>query len=710
MNLNKKAATKEKKKKKKLVKGGDDSKIANNKETSIIDKTLSDLSDEEEVLEGNGDKVETSAQHKKDLEKIRKADPEFYKFLQEQEADLLEFNESDEESENEEDEETPKSKEKMDQTGKPKLTIDKNTGRQVFDRNWYEYLEKGLNQEDVRHNNVKLAVAAFAACVARTGADVTPPQWIINDEKVFDAVVRVCFSDVGSLIYKLLGEKDVKTEEEDIGADQTKTKRGGKINFKHWRRYSKLAKEFLTSLLRFLNEIQSHTVILATLKTMIPLVDLYGQFAKLNRLLIKTVCRIWTRKTLDCRVIAFVLLNKIVKRDADVFAHVYKTMYLGFVSNARHVSSETWSLLQFMQRSFAEMSVLYPDIAYQYAFTYIRQIAIHLRNAQIGKKRKDLVQTVYNWQLMQCQYLWAQVVSKSYGTIGADALRELSYPLAQIVIATLKLFPSIRFLPLRFHCLSILIQLQVNCDIYVPTLALGCELLPDLLTLSQKKPRLGKGVVKQIDMDSQLRASAQQTEEAGWRQSIGDTLFRILLQASHVLSAHPSFPDVVLPITHKLRAFCKECRNPDFVRLYRSLLDKLTQHSNWTLSRLSSTTLDLQESTTLANAQERLTDPSSPVAQYHAQFSRVWKMRAAALQRNDSLQTKKEMKPKEVTPKKEEKEIEVTSTEKESMKTSQPANKSKVMKKKQSKRNGVKKPDSTLTDQVLDLNEMEWSD
>lgn len=37
--------------------------------------------------------------HRSDLEKLAEKDPEFYKFLKEQDADLLEFNESDYEME-----------------------------------------------------------------------------------------------------------------------------------------------------------------------------------------------------------------------------------------------------------------------------------------------------------------------------------------------------------------------------------------------------------------------------------------------------------------------------------------------------------------------------------------------------------------------------------------------------------------------------------
>lgn len=55
--------------------------------------------------------------------------------------------------------------------------------------------------------------------------------------------------------------------------------------------------------------------------------------------------------------------------------------------NVRDVNAESWPLIVIMQRSFAELCMTYPEIAYQYAFVYIRQTAIHLRNAMIAKRK-----------------------------------------------------------------------------------------------------------------------------------------------------------------------------------------------------------------------------------------------------------------------------------------------------------------------------------
>ena len=50
-----------------------------------------------------------------------------------------------------------------------------------------------------------------------------------------------------------------------------------------------------------------------------------------------------------------------------------------------------------MLNSVVELYRLDEDATYQHAFIYIRQLAVHLRNATVAKKKESYLQ-VYNWQ------------------------------------------------------------------------------------------------------------------------------------------------------------------------------------------------------------------------------------------------------------------------------------------------------------------------
>lgn len=63
-----------------------------------------------------------------------------------------------------------------------------------------------------------------------------------------------------------------------------------------------------------------------------------------------------------------------------------------------------------MRKSFTELTLLYPKSAYQHAFIYVRQFAIHVRNAMIAKRK-----VFYNVNLME---LILRILSKLF-TIGS---------------------------------------------------------------------------------------------------------------------------------------------------------------------------------------------------------------------------------------------------------------------------------------------------
>jgi Uncharacterized conserved protein len=85
-----------------------------------------------------------------------------------------------------------------------------------------------------------------------------------------------------------------------------------------------------------------------------------------------------------------------------------------------------------MRSSLAEMFSLDESVAYTHAFLYIRQLAIHLRNA-ITLHTKQAYQTVYNWQYLAALKLWTNLLTSSYAN-NKKQLSTLLYPVIQVRI------------------------------------------------------------------------------------------------------------------------------------------------------------------------------------------------------------------------------------------------------------------------------------
>jgi nucleolar complex protein 2 len=92
-----------------------------------------------------------------------------------------------------------------------------------------------------------------------------------------------------------------------------------------------------------------------------------------------------------------------------------------------------------MQRSLIEIFSVNTKLAYEHVFIYIRQLAIHLRNA-MNLKKKESFQAVYNWQYVHSLILWAKMISIQANPTKDpnNHLQPLIYPLTQCIIGTLK--------------------------------------------------------------------------------------------------------------------------------------------------------------------------------------------------------------------------------------------------------------------------------
>ena len=61
-------------------------------------------------------------------------------------------------------------------------------------------------------------------------------------------------------------------------------------------------------------------------------------------------------------------------------------MYAAYVRNTKFTSPSSLAQIGFMQKSLVEIFSLDSTLTYQYSFIYIRQLAIHLRNAITNTK------------------------------------------------------------------------------------------------------------------------------------------------------------------------------------------------------------------------------------------------------------------------------------------------------------------------------------
>ena len=130
-----------------------------------------------------------------------------------------------------------------------------------------------------------------------------------------------------------------------------------------------------------------------------------------------------------------------------VLAHLttdLQSTYLALLRNAKNTTPHTLPSINLMKNSASELFCADHAAAYQHAFGYIRQLAIHLRNS-MKVKTKDAFRQVYNWQYVHCVDFWTLVLARACDTQSPlersdveSELKALIYPLVQVSLGAMK--------------------------------------------------------------------------------------------------------------------------------------------------------------------------------------------------------------------------------------------------------------------------------
>jgi len=533
----------------------------------------------------------SNKKHKNQLSSLKEKDPEFYQFLQENDEGLLAFSgseEEDEEDDEEEEDEEEDGEENEDNGNEENNLSDGDSNDEIGERSD----DDGEDKQDDNVSNKRQKVVTEKMIIKWTqGLEENSLKSLKFVFRAFHAAVHSLVPEDGEekekkkksphysvesgFLYNQLMKRCLKYSvsilEKNLSTAKRKKFHSNHLPSSHkmWSKIKVPLKQYLCDILQILRIHTDVSVLTILLKHCQALCVFYACFPKISKMLLKRLIRMWSSGDEHVRVMAFLCIRTLSFLTPKLYEFIVKKLYLGFVRNSKFVNLKTKPLIVFMKNSLIEMFSYNEALTYKQGFLYIRQLAITLRNA-ITVKKKDSLQSVYNWQYISCLQLWSQVVSDLYG----EVLKPLVYPVVQINIGVIKLVPAARYYPLRFHCIQSLNYISKKSGVYIPTAALVLRALESNEFL--RKPNSSEKIP---DFSGILKVSKSHLRTKGFQDCTIEMAVESLLEHYAVFSNSIAFPELIFPSCHRLKHLIKNAGVSKLSKDMKMVVEKLQLHS-----------------------------------------------------------------------------------------------------------------------------------
>ncbi|KAI4920967.1 hypothetical protein J4E85_009082 [Alternaria conjuncta] len=541
-----------------------------------------DGTDESGSESDSGDDADT---HKAQLEGLAEKDPEFYKYLKENDAELLDFAEDADLAEIDalsasEDEATPRKKQKAQKAQESAFDDEEDSNNELG----LKTIQKWKAAMETKHSlrAMKEVVLAFRAASHMNDSEATKSyKYSITDPDVYHQVQVTTLHLVPKVLQHHLPVKESAGGRIRVATDSKK-----------FRTLTPLLKSHTVSIHHLLENLSDAKTLQMTLDSLSHMLPYILSFKKVVREVVRSVASVWSDSANNdgTRVSAFLVLRRLVViADPSIREAVLKQVYQGLVKSARNTTIHTIQGINLMKNTAAELWGIDPTVGYTTGFGFIRQLAIHLRTS-ITNKTKDSYKTVYNWQYVHSLDFWSRVISMHCETLREaesgkpSPLRPLIYPVVQVTLGAMRLIPTSQYFPLRFQLIRSLLRIAQATSTYIP---LAPALVEVLNSAEMKKPPK-PSTLKALDFSISIRATKAFLRTRIYQDGIGEQVAELLSEFFILWTKNIAFPELALPVIVMLKRWVKAMtkkssgnKNTKVSSLIALLVQKLEANSRW---------------------------------------------------------------------------------------------------------------------------------
>lgn len=418
---------------------------------------------------------------------------------------------------------------------------------------------------------VRRVVVAFRVAAESTRtldeAELRALPYRITSAVVFNEIMYFCLKTMDTLFEDLLpGLADQKAEA---------GKRPSPSAHPKWKTVRSLVKGYLHSVLLFVGELTETSMLVVVCRHLERLAPYLVAFPGLARNALKTLLHLWTSEQQDVRVAAFLASHALtVNHTPAFFDDVLKAAFLTYFRNSKFVNGSTRPVIAFLRVAVVTM---YGSgdfaTAYQHAFVYIRELAIHLRTA-LTSKSKDAIARVYSWQYLHSLHLWTDLLVQHPNQ---PALRHLFYPLIQILSGVVGFVAGLRYTPFRLQCIRMMNRLAEAGGQFVN----NAPSLLDLLEHSDLARKSPEGRLKVLNLEGLLKLPKSTTMTKLFKDRTVALVLELLMQNLATFSHSIAFPELAYSINRRLKRYISTSKVPPFSKQAKKVSNLIAQNNAW---------------------------------------------------------------------------------------------------------------------------------
>ncbi|KAK6895391.1 Nucleolar complex protein 2 [Candida tropicalis] len=541
--------------------------------------------EEEEDDDESSSEEEDEEAMKENLKNLEKEDPEFYKYLKENDNALLDFegvnpldameDDDDEEDDNEDEEkEVPSdvesdNEEESNRSSKTKESKVEITSQLV--KKWSEQLNKPSPKI------IRNVVIAFKAAVNIHNSDSEDYKFSITDPKAFSDLMLLVLKKVPISIQKLV---KYKTNPQGVRTVPQKNQYATQI--------ASILKSHAGSYITLLNDITNTETAALVLASVYEVFPFYLSHRRLLKQILSAIVNVWaSTPEVETQIATFAFLNNVAREfPKSVLETILKLTYSSFLQNCRKTNVHSMSQINFCKNSAAELFGIDENLSYQVGFEYVRQLAIHLRNSiNATSNAKEGYKTIYNWQYCHSLDFWSRVLSQHCNPekelqnhkSKESPLRQLIYPLVQVTLGAIRLIPTAQFFPLRFYLIRSLMRLSQSTGVFIPLFPLLSEILTS--TAITKAPKASN--LQAVDFDHNIKVNQAYLGTRVFQDGLCEQFIELSGEFFGLYAKSIAFPELVTPAVLSLRRFIKKSKNVKFNKQLQQLVEKLNANATF---------------------------------------------------------------------------------------------------------------------------------